>query len=647
MGFGIGIGIGWPNASAGISYVKKLIKAFKERVLSYPTSIFEAEACLDATLTELNAIGLLKEASLVITPNAYNEGILYDVVPNTTLGDMTVVRATTATRVNEQGLIEVVPRNLLTYSEQFENAIWPKSAVSVTPNVIISPAGTMTADKLIETATTANHLINRTGILSFDGQITISCFAKKGERNWFRIQGQSTTLRANFDLENGVVGFVSSSVETTRIESIGDGWYFCSITSIPMSGTFGVQLFILDSNNSALGPSYLGDGTSGLFIWGAQLEEGSLTEYFPTTTRLNIPRIDYTNGSCPSLLVEGQRTNVATYSEQFDNAAWTKQASIITANSINSPAGSLNADTINEGTTNSVHRIISSGAATSNGTYTASVFIKKGTRRYAILGVVQALNEIFVVVDTDNFTITQTGANGTYTYVSNSIVQYSDGWFKLSLTGNILIGSVTTLALSDVGNPSSSVKTYTGNSSYIYAWGAQLEAGSYPTSYIPTVASSVTRNADVISKTGIADLIGQTEGVLFIDFEIQTSGQDMVVMNIYNGTTPANSMYFYLNSSNVLVAYVDNSGTQATISTGVLAQGKYKAALAYKANDCAFYLNGSLVGVDVSNTIPTCNALRLENYAGTPIYQEKTAIHQALLFKTRLSNVELASLTTL
>ena len=121
----------------------------------------------------------------------------------------------------------------------------------------------------------------------------------------------------------------------------------------------------------------------------------------------------------------------------------------------------------------------------------------------------------------------------------------------------------------------------------------------------------------------------------------------MAVMNIYNGTTPANSMYFYLNSSNVLVGYVDNSGTQVTISTGVLAQGRYKAALAYKANDFAFYLNGSLVGVDVSGTVPTCNDLRLENYAGVPTYQEKIAVSQALLFTTRLTNTQLAQLTTI
>ena len=174
-----------------------------------------------------------------------------------------------------------------------------------------------------------------------------------------------------------------------------------------------------------------------------------------------------------------------------------------------------------------------------------------------------------------------------------------------------------------------------------------MELASYSSSYIPTVASSATRIADACSKTGISSLIGQTEGVIFIDFEIQTTNQDMVVMNIYNGTTPANGIYFYLTLSNVLQAYVDNSGTQVNIASGVLAEGRYKAALVYKVNDFAFYLNGTQIGTDVSGTVPTCNALRLENYANTPIYLKKTQVHQAVLFPTRLTNAELVTLTTI
>ena len=93
-------------------------------------------------------MALFDDASLVVTPNGYKEGTLYSIKPTSGAGDMTVVRATTATRVNSAGLIELVPYNLLTYSEQFDNAAWTKSGVTVTANTTISPDGTQNADKL-------------------------------------------------------------------------------------------------------------------------------------------------------------------------------------------------------------------------------------------------------------------------------------------------------------------------------------------------------------------------------------------------------------------------------------------------------------------------------------------------------------------
>jgi hypothetical protein len=326
--------------------------------------------------------------------------------------------------------------------------------------------------------------------------------------------------------------------------------------------------------------------------------------------RLNYPLIDGVVNGCPSLLLEPQRTNLALYSEQINNTGfWAlTNSGTITANSTISPDGYQNADTLNAGAASS--QVQGAIVGTSGAVYTVSIWVKRitGTGNVFLRAVENTNTLIAVTSDWQRFTATVT-----------------------STTTTIRIG----INLATSGDA-------------VAVWGGQIEAGAYATSYIgPTLGASVTRGADAVSKTGISSLIGQTEGVIFIDFEIQTSGQDMAVMNIYNGTTPANSMYFYLNSSNVLVGYVDNSGTQVTISTGVLAQGRYKAALAYKSNDFAFYLNGSLIGVDVSGTVPTCNALRLENYAPSPTYQEKIAVNQAILFKTRLSNAELATLTTL
>lgn len=128
-----------------LNYIVKLIRTFKERVIS-DSGLFEAEACLDSELNKLNVIGLLRKASLIITPNAVKESKLYSVIPSNGNGDMSVVRATTATRVNSDGLVELVPYNLLTYSEDFSNASWTKSNLTITSNSIVAPNGTLTAD---------------------------------------------------------------------------------------------------------------------------------------------------------------------------------------------------------------------------------------------------------------------------------------------------------------------------------------------------------------------------------------------------------------------------------------------------------------------------------------------------------------------
>ena len=244
--------------------------------------------------------------------------------------------------------------------------------------------------------------------------------------------------------------------------------------------------------------------------------------------RLNYPLIDGVVQGCPSLLLEPQRTNLALYSEQINNTGfWAlTNSGTITANSTISPDGYQNADTLNAGAASSqVQGLI---VGTSGVVYTVSIWVKRitGTGNVFLIAVENTNTLIAVTSDWQRFTATVT-----------------------STTTTIRIG----INLATSGDA-------------VAVWGGQIEAGAYATSYIgPTLGASVTRGADAVSKTGISSLIGQTEGVIFIDFEIQTSGQDMAVMNIYNGTTPANSMYFYLNSSNVLVGYVDNSGTQVTI----------------------------------------------------------------------------------
>jgi hypothetical protein len=278
-------------------------------------------------------MSLFDSASLVVTPNGVKEGKLYSIKPTDGSGDLSVTRATTATRVNSAGLVEVVPYNLLTYSEQFDDVSWLKSDLPgfvpvVTPNQTISPDGTNTADKLYIPAVgvpdqfsilyklfTSTNITYTSSIYmkGFVGGEKVWIFHTKDGINYQRIACDLTTEWKRFDL--------------TALVSLG-------------VDSFSIGVDTRDSLQTA-------QPAQNIYIWGAQLVSGSSAkEYFPTTDRLNVPRIDYTNGTCPSILVEQQRTNNITYSEQFDNAAWLKLGISITANNTTSPDGTANADLV-------------------------------------------------------------------------------------------------------------------------------------------------------------------------------------------------------------------------------------------------------------------------------------------------------------
>jgi len=181
----------------------------------------------------------------------------------------------------------------------------------------------------------------------------------------------------------------------------------------------------------------------------------------------------------------------------------------------------------------------------------------------------------------------------------------------------------------------------------MYIWGAQVEAGAYATSYIPTTAATVTRNIDLMQKTSITSLIGQTEGVLFIDFIFnrQVDTGDLVSLN--DGTV-GNRVFLGVNATNNLMGLVGSSSiTQAIMSYTISLGNRYKCAIAYKANDFVLYVNGVQAASDTSGIVPA-SLTRLSNDAGTTSTTPfEYPLNQLLVFKTRLSNADLATLTTL
>jgi len=558
-------------------------------------------------------MSLLDKASLVVTPNAYKESKLYSVVPSDGSGDMTVVRATTATRINSAGLVEVVPRNLAEYSEQFDNASWVKNAATVTANVIASPFGIVTADKLVENSSNTLHYLNLPASSTPAGTNTLSVYAKADGRDWiwlYFFDGVLGSLTGYFNISNGTLGTIQSGL-TASITSVGNSWYRCSITRTQTNagnGGFGLGT----ANNVQ---SYLGNGTSGVYIWGAQLEQGSiLTEYFPTTTRLNIPRIDYTNGSCPSLLVEPQRTNLILYSEQFDNADWMKISATITANTTTSPSGVSNADTLVITSGGYLLKQILSFSAVTGQKVTASIFVKNQTTDFLQFG----------------------GATpaGTDVY---SIENYGNGWYRHKVTRTFTVTAVATVQFIIYDR----VGTH-------FIWGGQVEVGAYATSYIPTIASSVTRNADVISKSGISSLIGQTEGTIFVDIYIRDRNNQISASIQRDGAV--NAIYISQQNSKANFIVRASNSSKLSYSNEAFLIGRNKAAITYNINGTfKVFLNGVKLTQTSISSFTFSSALSSLQLNDDDYYSlSNTSYNNSTqLYKTALSDTECIQLTTL
>jgi hypothetical protein len=584
-------------------------------------------------------MSLLDKASLVVTANAYKTSKLYSVVPSDGSGDMTVTRATTATRVNSAGLIEVVPRNIYTYSNDFTNSVWTKLNSSITSNQV-GYDGTNNASLLIENSTNNFHLLSNTPTLS--GQTTISVYAKANTRNWLYLRGvqSATPVFGWFNLSNGTLGTIQTN-GTGSITSIGNGWYRCSLTIANFDTGFETYIGISNADNVN---SYLGNGSS-IFIQNAQVESfPTATEYFPTTTRLNIPRIDYTNGSCPSLLVEPQRTNLCPTSSNFGVTLFNVTVS---RNVVTAPNGNNEADRLLDNNANDEHLLSQNYSSITNGTtYTYSCFFKSdGTGGRAVIRTYVG-NWVYAVYNLNNGTVAFTDGS-----LTASIQNFGNGWYRCILTTTAVMDYDPMVTQIGVAN-SSNQYIYQGTSNLgLYFHGYQAEQGSYATSYIPTTSTAVTRNADVISKTGISSLIGQTEGTIYAEIKVNKliGTASRYIFHISDGT--ANNriyMAFSGSSSNILRGRIFNSGTlQCSIdSSTITTTGTYKLALAYKNNDIVFYINGVQIGVDTSASIPTCSRVDIgHNYAGAS--QLGDNIVNANIFKTRLTNSELQSLTTL
>jgi hypothetical protein len=591
-------------------------------------------------------MSLLNEASFLVTPNSYKENKLYAAIPTNGNGDMTVTRATTATRVNEAGLVELVPYNLFTYSEQFDNAIWKKQSTTVTSNVSNpSPNGTLTADKLIPDTSLNQHRIYQDN--NFTGQGVLSVYAKADGYNFLSLGQGGTVVGSSiiFNLSNGTISGTESGF-TPTIENIGNGWYRCSIyrATLGTGAVGGYFIVVRNANNSS---NYNGDGVSGILTWGAQVVEGtSALTYQKTVDRLDIPRIDYTGGGCPSILLEPQRTNILLRSQEFDNnTSFQKNSSSISANNTTAPDGTLTADTWTGSGTSSTHFLAQLVNATSGVAYTQSVFAKKGTNNFLQILGTTAIYDVnsWVNFDLENGVISTIGSSATAT-----ITDFGNGWYRCTMTATATATSVGNgFLLWLITSAASARAEYNDLAKSVHLWGAQVEAGAYPTSYIPTTTATVTRNADVISKTGISSLIGQTEGTVFMDINWEEKSGVYFINSISNGST-SNEIYMSFGNTfenSIRFSIFSGGSASVTFNSSVLTSGRYKIAFAYANNDATAYINGTQVFTDNTVSVPSTSEMKFLRANDTLGYSG--TINASALWKTRLTNAELISLTTL
>jgi len=369
-----------------------------------------------------------------------------------------------------------------------------------------------------------------------------------------------------------------------------------------------------------------------------------------------VPRLSYMYGSCPALLLEPQRTNLFTRSEEFDNASWLKFVSSVTANSTTSPDGTTNAETLTSTGTSAVI-ILQKTTIVSGTTYSVTFYAKQNTQRFIYIRFTSdAANQNYVsaVFDLQDGTLGQTSVGTTSgTLVSATATSSANGFYRINLVasinrtdGNIGIGFATAKTGNTFGIEGTITSSVTnGNSLYIY--GAQLEAGAYATTYIPTTTASATRIADSFSRNNIYTngLITSSGGTWFVELRGNLSLiADNAAIGLWLGTasgTPVSNGTIYFRqgggSQRVNVwKYESGTGTQLYTTT----TDTTKIAIKWNGSIADIFANGTKV---VSATSFTTTIIEnLNCTAGRPFFVQSMA-----LYPSPLSDTDCTTLTTL
>jgi hypothetical protein len=616
---------------------------------------------VDANFTNLNTDKL--EFSSEPVRHSVRPSLLLDFANTKQLDPrITFTRASTATFYDGRTTAKA-EENLLLQSETFDSGSWGKSNSAVTVNATTAPDGTTTADKLTVNTTNGQHVISQGSTIAALAY-TRSCYVKAGELNWVCLTDNAANA-VFFNISTGVQGTVLGTCTNITITSVGSGWYRCSYTSTYGLAQASSAMGILASNADNVLSFAGANTTDGIFLWGAQLEQrSSVTAYTPTTTAAitnyipalqtaasGVARFDHnpTTGESLGLLIEEQRVNIQTYSDQFNDSIWGKFRSSIVSNTIIAPDGTLTGDKLIEDTTATNDHRVQSFPTISNATaYTGSVYVKAGELTSVEVLLYRGATFGGATVNLTNGSVSAPLNGGVSSLASTTVVtSVGNGWYRISIpftsdgtSGGLRISLVKSNAV-----------LYTGDGfSGIYIWGAQLEAGAFATSYIPTVASQVTRSNDAASMTGtnFSSWYRADESTLYGEISpLSIRPTDFIYASI-NDTSNNNKIVFGHYQVQPYMQVVVNNVFQAGINsnyTSISVGSTVKAVATAKVNDFAISAQGTTAATDTLGTMPS-SLSQMEIGKSTNSAYLNGTIKKIAYYPKRLTNQELIALST-
>jgi hypothetical protein len=532
--------------------------------------------------------------------------------------------------VGSDGLIKTATTNLITHSQTFNNAAWILSGTGATITAVTdieAPNGSMTAWTLASGAGGFAQIQN-----TFSG---ISGATYTGS---FWVRGRSGTT--------GVVSIRVSENINTQLTGITSSWQRFSFTATSTSTT--IRLGI-----------HLSANTESIDIWGAQLEQSSTVgEYIPTTSVINsAPRFDHnpTTGESLGLLVEEQRTNEVRSSSMAGGATGTP-GTYPTGLTTNSIAAGLTLQIAALGTNEGLPYVDIRVSGTSSDPNGFSINLQPSTDAVAASGQTwtgscycslvagsysnTTAPRLRILERTSAGGYLAEGSGGTIIATGTSLLQARATVTRTltnALTARAQLGFV-------IGIASGVTVDFT-----LRFAAPQLEAGAFPTSYIPTTTSAVTRSADVASITGanFSSWYRQDEGTVFVKKGLSRSFDvSRISLEFGDGT---NNNRFFLGSNTAgaaNAAVVATATTQASLaSANAFLTGTANSSLAYRLDDFALVVNGGTPAVDVSGTVPTVSALYIGKAGSTASVNWSGTINRLTYWPQRLSNTTLQEVT--